>query len=430
MVRTGAGYLRQYVYRADGADRTCTGTGANGWDGWGYSVSHYSNTASTSKSVTTGTYSAIFTGRHHAIYEYKYNQSINSRSVAVTIHWMFAGGRDNPVFAVTYDMSAHPAGSIVGDTRTPYGDLGWAPGGSAVSGVGWGDRYKFITTSEPLTMNSTWTYNQANTVPYVLEWETGVNAEMGAVQTQTYLQHDAGGYWFYGNWGKTSTTQTRGSGQAGNMPETWNWTYQLNQYELCIDNVSCVNNTTGSRRLAWGANFGAMGGVNSTGKYQAYGDWTDPGTLTGHPYQSYAVFMVLGKHSDAPVFAQVANVEAVQRTTLTASRGTVATTGPGGVGRTDNVTLAPVGYDARYSTFNAVASNDALTLTATVSSGTLKSPVLVVSNYTAAADPVISVGGQTAVADKDFLLSRDTAGQKLWITFRPGWTGTTQIVIN
>ena len=118
--------------------------------------------------------------------------------VDTTIDWLFATGRDHPLWAVTFDASPSPADSIEADTRAPYGDLQWDGGANAdVDGVGWGDRYRFRTTTSPVTLQSGWDYSQANTIPHVLMWSNAADAEMGAVQTQTMAQRDAGGYGFY-----------------------------------------------------------------------------------------------------------------------------------------------------------------------------------------------------------------------------------------
>jgi hypothetical protein len=294
--------------------------------------------------------------------------------------------------------------------------------------VAWGDRFKFTTTSAPLTMNSKWDYSKPNVVPYVLAWTVKTDAEMGIVQTQTQLQHDAGGYWFYDNWGKTSDSAApRKMGQAGLMTPTWNWTYQINQYELCLDNPACLNNTTGSHRLAWGSNYGAIGGATAgSGSYPAYGD---DKMLSGHPFHSYAVFMVLGKHSAAPVFRQAAEIERVQGTHLTASAGTVRALGPGGVGRTDAVALAPAGYDHRYAVWSVDTAGNRAALKLSVEQGALTNPVLVLSGYTAAAEPTVKIDGATRTAEADYLLSLDAAGKQVWITLRGDWTGSHELEI-
>ena len=211
------------------------------------------------------------------------------------------------------------------------------------------------------------------------------------------------------------------------MPVSWDWTYQLNQYELCYpDDPKCLNDTTNSHRLSWGSNYGALGGAKpGSGSYPAYGDDRQ---LSGYPYQSYSVFMVLGKHSDTPVFNQVAEIETVQGTHLTAAIGSVKAMGPGGVGRNDLVPLAPAGYDHRYAVWWAEASAGKLSLHVTIDRGTLTNPVLVVGSYTGTA-PVVTIDGAAATADVGYLASIDAATHQLWITIRGAWTGSHDLKI-
>jgi len=89
-------------------------------------------------------------------------------------------------------------------------------------------------------------------------------------------------------------------------------------------------------RMAWGQTLGSVGQTS----YTAWGK-----TLSGYPYQSYAVYLVLGKHSTGSTAAQVREMEAVSRATLTATTGSVVQDGPGGAGRTDPVAYAPRGWD-------------------------------------------------------------------------------------
>jgi hypothetical protein len=275
----------------------------------------------------------------------------------VTIDWFFATGRDNPVWAVTYDLTGVSDGTVDADCRAPYGDMQWDGGaGVDVDGVGWGDRYKFRSLGAPITLDNGWDYTEPNEVPYVVEWSAAADAEMGTVQTQTIDQHEAGGYWSYDTWGTTDTD--------GPMPQDWNWTYQLNQYELPWGSTS--------KRLAWGANFGAVG----SSAYLAYGD---DHTASGWPYQSYAVHVVFGEHSGDPVASQVRQVEAAQTTTVTATVGSVATVGPGGAGRTDVVLLDPPGYDPRTGVWRVDADAGAATVRITTAGDPLEHPILVIS---------------------------------------------------
>ncbi|MEO7096246.1 MAG: hypothetical protein ABI175_23505, partial [Polyangiales bacterium] len=334
-------------------------------------------------------------------------------SVKATIQWMFATGRDHPLWTISYDATAAGKNTVNADTRSPYGDLTWdgAAAGSAgapVSGVGWGDHYKFVSTKSPVDMSSGWDYSQPNTIPYAMMWTTAPDAEMGSVQTQAYKQHDAGGYWFYSSWGKKA---------ASTMPVDYNWAYQLNQYEIPF--------LLTSKRLAWGTNFGAVGQEH----YNALGD--EAKTLVGWPFQSYSVSMVLGKHSEGAVAAQVTQMETAQRTTLTASVGSVVTSGPAGVGRTDSVTYAPAGWDHIYGAWAATAAGNAATLQLAIASGSLVEPMFAIRNYTAAAPPAhVRLGGKELVADDDYFTSVDPATKTLWLTLGRTVSGTVALEVS
>jgi hypothetical protein len=429
LARVGGGYMRQFTYDVGGTTRTCSPTGPGWASGWGYTTNHYGGGATLGKDAQ-GQYAATFVGKHHAVYEYTFSPNLAGQAVPVTINWFFSTGRDSPVLSFTYDLNTIAKGSVGADTRSPYGDIAWNGDDNAnnttVSGVAWGDEYKFTTTQEPLTMNSPWDYSKKNSVPYAMEWETSSDSEMGIVQTQTWQQHDAGGYWYYSNWGRTSANLKKDTAQVGLMPATWNWPYQMDEYELCIEDINCVNGTTGSHRLAWGTNYGAIGGgtAGST-TYNAYGDAKQ---VTGWPYQSYSVFGVLGKHTAQAVFGQVLEVEAAQAVTLAATTGSVKAKLPGGAGRTDEIDSAPPGYDHRYSTFNVQAAGNKVSMTFTAAKA-YKNPVIVVWGFTGATAPTVKVDGQAQTADIDYLMSLDTKGQKVWITFRPGWSGAHSIDI-
>jgi hypothetical protein len=427
LARVGGGYLRQLSYELSGKTRTVTGTGAAGHQGWGYTTNHFGDTATIGQDGP-GTFAVLFRGAHHLIYRYQSRPVIADQEVPVTQEWFFATGRSNPVLATSYDMTDLEPGSLVADTRTPYGDVAWNGDENAestiVSGVAWGDRYKFTTTSEPLTMNSSWDYTEPNVVPYVLVWETSTNSEMGAVQTQTQVQHDAGGYWFYPNWGKTSDNQTRADGQVGEMTTSWNWTYQINQYELCIDDATCVDSTTSSHRLAWGANYGALGGNDEQGTYAAYGD---DKFISGYPYQAYAVLMVLGPHQGGPTYEQVLEIERIQASQLSAKRGTVVTELPGGVNRTDLVTLEPKGYDPRYVTWNVEVDGGG-GAEITLETEGADHPTFVFHALDTLPDRVL-LNDVELVADSDYFASVDGEGARVFLTLNRVLTGSTRLAL-
>ncbi len=401
------GFLRQYIYNLGATTRVVNGS-STGHPGFGYTTNHFGPNGgqATLSYGYQGTAAAVLRGRHHAIHQFKWRLSMGG-PVDATVSWLFATGRDHPLWSVTFDSSPAGPNVVSADTRAPYGDLQWDGGlNSEVAGVGWGDRYKFRSLNSPVTLASGWDYSQPNTVPYVIEYTVNPDAEMGLVQTQTYLQHDAGGYWLYPRWGTADVD--------GPMPEDYNWTYQLNQYELPF--------LTTSKRMAWGANFGAVGQTS----YPAYGD---DKTLSGYPYQSYSVFVVLDRHSLSPVAGQMAEIETVQQTALSATVGSVVTSGPAGIGRPDTVTYAPVGYNQIYSTWNVqAAAASAASFSLNVAQGTLSNPVVVVHGYQSFVAPAsIEVNGATWAADVDYFASVDPASNQLWLTLKGDLSGTTTI---
>jgi hypothetical protein len=397
------GLVRRFTYEVGGGTRTVESNN-DGHPGFGEVVNHFDSSATIS-SGHAGTYETLLSGPHHVIHAYHWRYAIQGHDVNITVHWFFATGRDHPVYAITFDLTGVPEGAVRADTRSPYGDVQWDGGGSTpVSGVGWGDRYRFSSLGAPVSMASGWTYEDPNRVPYVIEWTVAPDAEMGLVQTETNEDHAAGGYWFYSAWG------TRDG--DGPMPEDWNWTYQLNQYELPFPGGNV------SKRLAWGMNYGAVG----ESAYSVYGD---DGTASGWPYQSYATFVVLGAHSESAVFSQVSDVEALVDARVSARTGSVVARGPGGVGRTDDVARAIPGYDPRYGTFELRAAANAVALTLTPSAP-IHWPILEIHDWTAGAPSHVTVNG-TAAATASTV---DTATDTLWLTVAVDVTAATEIAVS
>jgi hypothetical protein len=399
------GYMRRYTYQAASGTRTCVGNN-NAHPGVGSVTNHYSNTSTVSHYQQGSGHRVVFVGDHHAIHEFTWTYPIDGHDTAITVHWLFASGRDHPLWAITYDTSAAPANAVNADSRSPYSDIQWDGGvGANVDGVGWGDRYKFTSLASPITLTSGWDYTQPNTVPYVLEWAVAADAEMGLVQTEPYTRHDAGGYWFYSAWGTRDAD--------GPMPEDWNWTYQLNQYELPWGSTS--------KRLAWGMNYGAVG-------KDAYSVYGDDATADGYPYQSYSVYIVLGTHSQAAVFAQVADVEASVTTTLGATVGSVVTSGPAGVARSDTRTYEPAGYNPVYGTWELNAAANQVDATFTVGSGTLDNPLFVIHGWAAAAPCHLQLDS-VSIDCGAFHASVNAATQTLWLTVKGHFSGAHRLVV-
>ncbi|GMU06767.1 hypothetical protein [Corallococcus caeni] len=404
------GYIRRYTYEVAGAERICDGQNPQ-VPGWGMVTSHLKEGPSWGAWTqdVRGTGRIVFKGAHHALHELKWPLSLDGHVVQVTVQYLFATGRDHPLYAITHDASGFPANQIEADVRSPYGDLAFDGNANTdIAGLGWGDRYRFVTLSSPVTMNTGWDYREPNVVPYTRMWTAAPDAEMGAVQTQTWEQKPAGGYWLYPEWGTRHAN--------GPMPVDYNWAYQLNQYEL--------PSVTNSHRLAWGSNFGAVG----LSQYPRLGD--DGVMLSGHPYQSYSVFMVLGTHAASPVLSLVSEVEAWQGVKLTASEGTVRTRGPGGVGRTDAVPYDVAGYNPVYATWEADAASNRVTLTFDTAGRTLAHPMLVVHGYTAPTAPAkVTLDGQGLSAGTDYFASVDPEGQALWLTLQRDLKGAATLKV-
>ena len=447
------GSLQQFSYRMpNDSTRTATITtyGNGGYGGFGYVVSHSAwlsngHCAGDDSPLGysfTGTWTRVFEGRHHAIFRFQQNYQRHcgpdanppTTYVPVTIDWIFSTGRDNPVWAITYDISAATksdntpiaADFLFDDSRAPYGELNIDGDGFShdIDGTAWGDEYRFTTTSTPVTLGSTWTWSQLNTIPYVKEWIVASDATMGLVQTQTIDQQDAGGgrnpYYqdLTAYWGKTSANGNACPSGGYAMPCQDGWPYQANNDSIGV--AAGSNNA----RLTWGTQYGFLGQTSYAANRTIPPDPDNGPYLSGWPKQSYSIHIVLGPHSTGPVEAQVAQVENAQTVTLSASTGSVATIGPAGVNRADTVTYDPPGYDPIYGALTFVAANNALDANIAVGSGTLTKPLIVVRSYTGSSYPAqVELNGSPLTIDVDYFPSLRADTQELWITLNRDVSG-------
>lgn len=436
------GELRELRYQVAGNTRTVAAS-ASGASGFGYVVSHRSegsNGIGVDDSPLghgfSGSYQRVWQGRHHAIFRFVQNYPRWAKTTAaipnalyqvpVTVDWMFATGRDHPLWAVSWDLTGVPVDAVEADSRAPYGELlfdGSTSEGahSVIAGVGWGDRYKFATTTAPVTYASSWNWNTPNTIPYVKLWTAAVDATMGTVQTQPITQQDAGGYYGTARWNTTSAAGNACASPASLMPCDYNWPYQSINYSFAGP-ATPTNNT----RLAWGTNFGFIG----SSSYYTHGSafWGGPlpnTTAPGWPRKSYSTHVVLGTHSSDPVGAQVTQVETLQSLTMTATIGSVATSGPAGVNRPDAAAYSPAGYDPVYGALTFVAAGNALDANIAVGSGTVSKPLIVVRNVGGEAYPAVRLNGVLLTPDVQYFPSLRTETDDLWITLNADLTGAT-----
>lgn len=440
---THGGELREFRYETGGGTRIVRAS-SSAASGFGYVVSHPISEDHCAAGPDTsmlghlraGTWTRVFEGRHHAIFRFHttYPRYCTTSApgteydVPVTIDWLFATGRNHPLWAVTWDLSAVPVNALEDDSRAPYGELlfdGSDSEGahSTIAGVGWGDRYQFASTTNPVTYDGAWTWNVPNTIPYVKLWTAGVDATMGTVQTQTIAQQDAGGYFGTDRWGTTSADGDacppgEDGASAHSLPCSYNWPYQSINYSMG-EVVGESNDTpTNNTRLAWGTNFGFLGqAAYYVQGSQFWGGTLPDATAPGWPKKSYSTYVVLGTHTSDPVGAAVGEVETVQTLALSASVGSVATSGPAGVDRADTVTYSPAGYDHVYGALAFVAAGNALDATITVGGGrTLRHPLVVVRGYASGAYPVVRLDGAALTMDVDYFPSMRAGAQELWIT--------------
>src|SRR5258708_2507301 len=243
---------------------------------------------------------------------------------------------------------------------------------------------------------------------------------MGIVQTQTMAQQDAGGARDPGvgsdirpYWTKTDADGVHSAG-ANKVPDGDNWSYQANG-----DNLSAGAGNNNAR-LTWKTQYGFIGQTSYT-----LNDNVGT-TAPGYPKKSYSTYIVLGQHSTVPdpVDGQVTEVAAVQSLTLSTLTGSVVTSGPAGNVRADTVTYAPAGYNHVYGALAFSASGNLLDANIAVGSGTLKKPLLIISNFTGSYPP-IQLGGVLLTADADYYASLRASSNELWITLNRDLSGAT-----
>ena len=299
--------------------------------------------------------------------------------------------------------------------------------GDTVGGVAWGESHRFTSTSTPLDFASTWTWNTVNTwAPYNFLWTQHDDAEMGIAGTRVITKQDAGGY--QGGIGRTYTNATYpatfntmncGDYPSGTMPCDWVWAYQSVNYSFGSNNTD----TTGDKRLAWGADWGSLGQSSVT--------TINNNSVVGWPKVSYSVYIILDERSKAPTTTVAAQALAIDGTALTATTGTVSATGAAGVGRSDNVTYSPKGFNHIYGTWDVTAAANSAALKFVVPTGqSLLQPMLVVHGYTGSVTPTVTIDGSAISAGDGFYASYRSDTQDLWLTINRTLSGTATLQIN
>jgi hypothetical protein len=329
----------------------------------------------------------------HVSYRAEMTMASSKGPIRATVDYFVRSGRDDFVYAVTFDASK--VEGLGADTRSPYIEFDWEGNGrygDALSGFGWASANKqFRTTGETLNAQSPWDWTAECVIPHVIEWKSpqAGDAEIGLIQTQTYAQHNGGSGW----WQK--------QGQSGTgLPENWNCTYQLNAYQGYA-----------TKKTTWMMPYGAVG-------MPAYDVFDYSRKASGFPHQSYSLLCVLDRHSYRGVDSAVAEMVCVQTAAkLTATTGTVTTKGIAGAGRTDTVDLAPAGWDHVYAAWTISSSSNAAKCVLDVNKGELRNPTFCLTGYGGSESVSCTLNGSKLTADKDFFASLDGPTKRLFVTF-------------
>jgi hypothetical protein len=462
------GYLRQFKYQINGVTRTCTGSynyatdGHLEFSGDGFVQNHTAAGADVSTGNGNGTFPGTTTitlqGPSHAIITYNIpTYAISGVTVPTTLQWFFADGRSQPIFAITQDASASP-GNLGADSRSPYGDIAYDGAttgdpitGNVVGGYSYGDQYKFVTLAagpQQVTRASPWKATESNTIPYAMQWVdpgSGVDAEFGhvatlplslsdqGIDTQTSIYDDPPDFF-------DPRTQ---SYPAGPLPPDNTQAFQIINETATLP----ASGTTNSKRLTWGAQWGRVGGFNEYGSFTDIKNYsqhsTDPAgqTLVGNrvsgALMAYSVLVVFGPHlgnyETGTVGQEVTQMQNIQLATLTASTGTVAASGPAGVGNasTKTISYTPQGYNPTYACWELSATNNLVNTTLTPARNTsLDHPVFIIDNYTAGQLPaLISVGSGLTNSGTDYFVTLDATNKRLWITVNRVATSAVNLVV-
>lgn len=406
------GYIERYTYFIGDTQKTGVSNEGQAFvSGLGCVVNHYGSTAASSKASTTGATTAfLLQGANHCIWRFSgaYNPGGN---VGLKLDYLIREGVNDIIWAVSFDSSGVANNAVNADARGPYVQWDWDGDNhfydGAIAGIRWGDKYRFRTVNYVYGNPgaTTWDYSQTNIIPYMAINKSVAQGdiEVGAVQTQSWAQQDAGGYWWSSHWG------TSGTG----MPENWNCPYQLNGYE----NYS-------SEKLAWGTNFGYVGS-------SAYDELGFGAKRVGWPHQGYSVALVVDRFSTGHLDALVGSMEAAQVTTATASIGTVVTSGARHLDLSGNANYQPAGWNHVYGAWSFTATGNDLTANFNVAAGkTLVRPLIALGSYTASSLPaVVRFNGATLTAGTDYAATLDDAGDRLWLTLARSVSGASNTLM-
>jgi hypothetical protein len=390
---TAKAYITRFVYHTSGGETvTCNEPAVtNDRSGLGTSLSYIGQWSSTytsqKKAGSNFTQAVLFQGQSHLIYKTTLSMTTTGGTYAITVHWCFYDGLDYFLYANTFQGGStndFPAGPFCLFDWDATGDVN-----NLISGCAWGTDKLFIIQNMDQTepKNSTYNFGATNLVPFAQEWLTNPSREIGLVQTQLQARHAGGNY--TSGWVKTGTNTLSGTTSA-----FYDYPYYLNSQEGWKGND-----------ISWQAPIGSV-----------------------NPTNNYTVVILLDEYSNHGVDTVLRETERITRlVTLTASTGTVATTGKAGVGVTTTATYYPAGYDQVYRAWRINAAGGTASVTLNASSGSVKNPVFVIGSVSGAISGV-SLKGTALAQGTGYVASFDQATSEAWVTVKGDLTGSNALI--
>jgi hypothetical protein len=224
--------------------------------------------------------------------------------------WVFQDGTNYPRIDVTASLaqvippgSTTPEADLVSfDMRGPYGVMVFDNGADGtVNTVLWGDQqYLFAPSKTPVTRDSGWTWNRANTGARYQTLQAGA-FEMGLFEPAKVAKSaTVDGYSnergftsaSYAAAGGTSYSACQ-SGAQQVLPSDGEWPYQSVQYSLPCGSGQ-FNTPTNGKKIAWGTT--AFYGTSLTSAYNGKKSFAFHGFPANHNL-AYSVCLVLGEFS-------------------------------------------------------------------------------------------------------------------------------------
>ncbi len=335
-----------------------------------------------------GSLTLAFQGPHHAVFNWV--QTLDGSIETVT--YTFMDGLDYFQWQETVDTRN---GTKAGDSRGPYCTMQWdGVDFSQVTGQEYGAQKYF---SQP-SYNGAWTFGGTVDIPYVQQWDN--NREIGFVQSQTFTQQLAGAP----NWSGSLNMAASGSTVADD--DVWMLDYQMNFYDK-------------AKKITWGMPYGYMNG-SGDGAAAIKSGWGQ--------YSLSIVFDALAENGVKRVRDENRVIHN-GNVSLTASAGTVVSTGPVGTANPNTQTLSPAGFDHNYRTWWAQANGSGeANLTMTVNSGVLKNPTFRIKNMSGLPGTV-EYNGAAVVSGVDYFASFNSSTNEVWLTLKKDVSGAKTIRI-